>query len=225
FYSGLNLEARMTDIFEQIGETRPAVAVTESIPAAQVLQEVQFHQPDPHIWMDVGRWSLVSDAVLKTLSELDPEGQATYTKNALAYRAQLKELDDYVRQQIARIPEEQRLLVTAHDAFQYYADAYAIEVFAPQGITTQSEASVEDIRRVIALMVDRHIPAIFVESSVPPDIVEAIVEGAAAVGHKIVIGGQLFSDAMGELGTPEGTYVGMLRHNTDTIVKALLGGS
>ncbi len=223
FYNGLNLEARMTDIFEQIGKSRPAVAVAERLPQGQILAETNYNQADPHIWMDVGRWTTVIDAVLETLIEVDPIGADTYIDNAQAYRAELEALDAYVMEQISRIPEQQRLLVTAHDAFQYYSNAYGIEVFAPQGITTESEASVEDIRRVIELMSARRIPAIFVESSVPPDIVEAIVEGAAAAGHEIVIGGQLYSDAMGELGTPEGTYIGMIRHNTDVIVSALLG--
>lgn len=223
FYNGLNLEARLTDIFEQIGKSRPAVAVAERLPQNEILEETNYNQADPHIWMDVGRWMVVIDAVRETLKEADPEGADTYNANAQALRSELEALDAYVQDQIGRIPQEQRLLVTAHDAFQYFSDAYGIEVFAPQGITTESEASVEDIRRVIDVMSARRIPAIFVESSVPPDIVEAIVEGAAAAGHEIVIGGQLFSDAMGELGSPEGTYVGMIRHNTDTIVSALLG--
>jgi manganese/zinc/iron transport system substrate-binding protein len=224
FYNGLNLEARLADIFEQMARQKPTVAVGEGLPEELILTELIYNAPDPHIWMDAGRWLLVVDVVTEGLVEIDPEGEEEYRKNGEAYTAQVSELDEYVRNEVARITPSKRVLVTAHDAFQYFGEAYGIEVFSPQGITTESEASVEDIRRVIDVLVDRDIPAIFVESSVPPDVVEAIVEGTAAAGHSVQIGGELFSDAMGADGTPEGTYPGMIRHNTDTIVSALSGG-
>lgn len=223
FYGGLHLEARMTDIFEQIGKSKPVIAVGEAVPEDRVLSAAGSEFPDPHIWMDVELWSLVTEKIAEELGKFDPDNAATYEANATAYRAQLDETDQYAQDQINRVPAEQRVLVTAHDAFQYFGHAYGIDVFAPQGITTAAEAGVEDIRRTIQVIVDRQVPAIFVESSVPPDIVEAIVAGAEAQGQTVVIGGSLFSDAMGSPGTPEGTYIGMIRHNVDTIVSALLG--
>ena len=224
FYNGLNLEARMGEIFEQMGDSRPTVAVGEAVPPNERLADPRYEgQPDPHVWMNVRHWMKATEAVRDALIALDGDGEALYRANADAYLAELEALDASVEEQIARIPEEQCVLVTAHDAFQYFGQRYGIEVFAPQGISTQSEAGVEDIRQTIELVVSRHIPAIFVESSVPPDVIEAIVAGVRAEGHAVSIGGQLYSDAMGELGTPEGTYVGMIRRNTKTIVSALAG--
>lgn len=223
FYGGLHLEARMAEVFERIEESRLTVAVTRDIPEDLVLKSPNFDAPDPHVWMDASLWMYAAGTIRDTLVEMDPAHADDYRDNAEAYLAELKELDDYAREQIARIPKQQRVMITAHDAFQYFGRAYDIEVFAPQGITTASEAGVEDIRKVIDLAVDRNIPAIFVESSVPPDIIEAIIAGADARGHHLNIGGSLYSDAMGEAGTPDGTYIGMIRHNVDTIVSALLG--
>jgi manganese/zinc/iron transport system substrate-binding protein len=171
--------------------------------------------------MDVRLWMVVAETIRDHLIEMLPDRAEYIATNAEAYLAEMDALDVYVREQIARIPETQRVLVTAHDAFQYFGRAYDIEVFAPQGITTQAEVGVQDIRRTIELLVQRGIPAIFVESSVSPDVVEAIVAGARARDHQIVIGGSLFSDAMGAEGTPEGTYLGMIRANTDVITAGL----
>jgi manganese/zinc/iron transport system substrate-binding protein len=223
FYSGLHLEARLAEIFERMNGLIPTVAVGERIPEEERLTEPVYNQTDPHAWMNVALWAYTIDAIHDELVALDPANEAFYSANAEAYHEQLAELDAYVQEQIDRIPEEQRVLVTAHDAFQYFGHGYNIEVFAPQGITTATEAGVNDIRRTIELLVTRNIPAVFVESSVPPDIVEAIVAGAEAQGHEVSIGGNLFSDAMGNDGTVEGTYIGMIRHNVDTIVSALLG--
>lgn len=225
FYNGLFLEARMIEIFEQMASKKAVVAVGAAIPQAQLLVSPRYpDQPDPHIWMDVQLWIRVAEKIRDELQAFDPDHADTYGANAAVYIAELQKLDSYVEAQIQIIPREQRVLVTAHDAFAYFGKGYDVEVFAPQGISTESEAGVEDIRRTIDIVVGRGIPAIFVESSVPPDIVEAIVEGARARGHDIEIGGQLFSDAMGEAGTPEGTYIGMIRHNVDTIVGALHQG-
>jgi manganese/zinc/iron transport system substrate-binding protein len=224
FYGGLNLEARLTDVFEQMrAGGKATVAVEEAIPAEFILTEAGFNQPDPHVWMDVSLWGYVVDAISAELAALDPTNAEFYAASAAAYRTELEELHAYVQERIAEVPEAQRVLVTAHDAFQYFGHAYGIEVFAPQGITTATEAGVQDIQRTVDLIVEREIPAIFVEASVPPDVVEAIVAGAAAQGQTVVIGGTLFSDSMGETDTPEGTYIGMIRHNVDTIVGALLG--
>lgn len=225
FYSGLHLEARLAEIFDEMNESgiKTAVPVAERIPEDQRLRDPNYNQLDPHIWMDAELWAYTIDAAHDALVSMDPAHADYYAANAAAYHEQLAELDAYIHEQIDRVPEEQRVLVTAHDAFQYFGKGYGIEVFAPQGITTATEAGVDDIRRTIELLVTRQIPAVFVESSVPPDIVEAIVAGAEAQGQEISIGGSLFSDAMGQDDTPEGTYIGMIRHNVDTIVSALLG--
>ncbi|MBN8621498.1 MAG: zinc ABC transporter substrate-binding protein [Anaerolineae bacterium] len=223
FYSGLHLEARMADVLEQIGKSKPVIAVGESVPEERRLVTSDAGTVDPHIWMDVSLWELVARKIGDELAAFDAANAAAYQANLEGYVAELQALDQYARDQIATIPEEQRVLVTAHDAFHYFSRAYGIEVFAPQGITTAAEAGVEDIRRTVQIIVERNIPAIFVESSVPPDIVDAIVAGAEAQGKVVTIGGSLFSDAMGQPGTPEGTYIGMIRHNVDTIVAALAG--
>lgn len=225
FYGGLNLEARLTDVFEQIesGLGTPVIAVSENVPEELVLLEPATETTDPHVWMDVQLWMYAVEAIRDGLIDALPEREAYLNANADTYLEALEELDTYVREEIARIPEGQRLLVTAHDAFQYYSRAYGIDVYAPQGITTAAEAGVDDIRETISILVERQIPALFVETSVAPDIVEAIQAGAQARGLDVQIGGSLFSDALGESGTPEGTYIGMIRHNTDTIVAALMG--
>lgn len=224
FYNGLHLEARMADVLEEM-TGKPVIAVGEAVPANRVLTSPNLDAPDPHIWMDASQWALVAGLVRDQLIAFDAGHTEAYQANAEAYIARLTELHSYAQTEIARIPEQQRLMVTAHDAFQYFGRAYAIEVFAPQGISTVTEAGVDDIRGTIDLVVERNIPAIFVESSVPPNVINAIVEGAASRGHTITIGGSLYSDAMGADGTPDGTYEGMIRHNVDTIVSALLGGA
>ena len=157
------------------------------------------------------------------LSEIDPEHAEDYAANAEAYLAELEDLDAYVAEQAARVPEEQRVLITAHDAFNYFGDAYGFEVRGLQGISTASEASTADVQALASFIAERQIPAIFVESSVPPRTVEAVQAAVRAQGFEVQIGGELFSDAMGNPGTAEGTYNGMVRHNIDTIVSALLG--
>jgi manganese/zinc/iron transport system substrate-binding protein len=220
FYNGLNLEARMTTIFEQIGRNRPVFAVGSAVPGEQLLDDPDYeNQPDPHIWMDVKLWLLVVEKVRDELVAFDPQHEEVYRANAERYLEQLEELEAYVQEQVNLVPPEHRILVTAHDAFSYFGRGYGFEVHAPQGISTESEAGVEDIRQTIDLVVGHRVPAIFVETSVPPDVVEAIVAGARSRGHEIVIGGELFSDAMGAAGTPEGTYIGMIRHNINTIVQ------
>src|SRR5690606_26937949 len=196
FYGGLDLEARLAEVFERMGDYKPTVAVGEAIPEEKLLRDPVYNLPDPHVWMDVELWMHATERIRDALIELDPAHETLYQENTDAYLEELKALDDYVHEQIERVPRRQRVLVTAHDAFAYFGRAYDIEVFAPQGITTTSEAGVEDIRKTIQIIVERNVPAVFIESSVPPDIVEAIVEGAAAQGQEVRIGGQLFSDAM-----------------------------
>jgi len=224
FYNGLHLEARMADVLERTGGNRLTVAVADSIPEERRLFSAQFGTlPDPHVWMDVSLWMLAVEAIRDNLVEFDPAGAAEYKANAEQLLSELSELHDFIIDETVTIPEGQRVLVTAHDAFSYFGEAYNLEVIAPQGISTESEAGIGDIRTVISAVVERNIPAIFVESSVPPDVIEAIIEGARSRGHEVKIGGQLFSDALGDSGTPEGTYMGMIRHNVMTITAGLKG--
>jgi manganese/zinc/iron transport system substrate-binding protein len=196
----------------------------ETLPEELLLEEPDLSVPDPHLWMDVSRWMLVVEAIADVFSEYDPANAEVYAANAEAYLEELEELHQQVIEAIASIPEERRILVTAHDAFQYFGDAYEIGVFAPQGITTEAEVGVEDIRATIDLLVTREIPAMFVESSVSPDTVIAVIEGARARGWEVALAEpELFSNAMGTPGTFEGTYIGMIATNTNTIVGALGG--
>lgn len=225
FYNGLFLEAQMEDILEQIAENKPSVPIAGRLDEGRLLQSVNYADEfDPHIWFDVSLWAETTDVVRDTLKEMDPENAADYDANAAAYRAELEELHHYVLEQAARVPEQQRVLITAHDAFNYFGRAYGFEVRGLQGISTQSEASTADVQELARFIAENEIPAIFVESSVPVRNIEAVQAAVANQGFDVEIGGQLFSDAMGDAGTPEGTYVGMVRHNIDTIVGALLNG-
>lgn len=220
FYNGLHLEGRMGDILVKMARNKPTVAVAERIPEEALLKTADETE-DPHIWFDVSLWMQAAEVVRDSLIELDPAGKAEYEANAAAYLKELETLHRYAREQIATIPAQQRVLVTAHDAFGYFGRAYGIEVTGLQGISTATEYGLADVQNVVDLLVTRKIKAVFVESSVPKRSIEALVEGAGAKGHKVAIGGELFSDAMGAAGTPEGTYSGMVRHNVDIIVKAL----
>ena len=225
FYNGLELEGRMTDIL--VGMARsgtPTVPVAENIPPDRLREPPEFAgKYDPHVWFDVTLWQLAAQRVKDELAAFDPGSEAAYQANLDAYRAQLDELHAYVQSELARIPEDQRVLITAHDAFGYFGDQYGIEVRGLQGMSTATEATAGDIQELAELIAERRIPAIFVESSVPPATIEAVQAAVQDRGFDVVIGGQLFSDAMGAAGTPEGTYLGMVRHNVDTIVGALVG--
>ena len=222
FYNGLHLEGKMGDVLEKIGERKPVVAVAEAIDNKQLLKPTAFEgNPDTHVWFDVSLWMQAVEAVRNALVEFDTANSAEYKKRADAYLAKLKELHEYSKKQLATIPKARRVLVTAHDAFGYFGRAYDVEVLGLQGISTASEYSVQDVQRLGDIISKRGIKAVFVESSVPSRSVEAVVQRSQAKGHALRIGGTLYSDAMGRAGTPEGTYLGMVRHNVDTIVKAL----
>lgn len=225
FFSGLGLEAGMDSVLRQAAERgRPVFAVTENIDPAYLKYAEEFQEhPDPHVWMDVAAWSECVQFVADQLAEYDPPHAADYRANAARYRGELAELDAYVRRVIAGIPEPQRYLVTAHDAFEYFSDAYGIQVRSVLGITTESEAGVEDINALVEFLVSHQVPAVFVESSVNSRNLEAVIEGAARRGWTVRVGGTLYSDAMGAPGTYEGTYVGMIDHNATVIARALGG--
>jgi manganese/zinc/iron transport system substrate-binding protein len=223
FYAGLLLEGQMTDILAKVGRSRPVVAVTERLQLAELIHDAATQHHDPHVWMDVRGWMKAVAVVRDALAEFDPENAAGYRARAEAYLAELKALDDYTRKVIASIPEDQRVMITAHDAFSYFGRAYRIEVMGIQGLSTESEAGLKDINRIVDALVRRKIPAVFVETSVSDKNVKALIEGARSRGHAVRIGGELFSDAMGKAGTYEGTYIGMIDHNATVIARALGG--
>jgi manganese/zinc/iron transport system substrate-binding protein len=225
FYNGLHLEASMGKVLERFNESgATTVAVAEAIDPEKLQAPPEFEGfYDPHVWFNVAFWMDATTAVQNALAEIDPAHADDYAANAQVYLAELAELDAYVAEQAARVPEEQRVLITAHDAFNYFGKAYGFEVRGLQGISTASEAGTADVQDLARFITERRIPAIFVESSVPPRTVEAVQAAVRAQGFDVQIGGELFSDAMGSPGTPEGTYNGMVRHNIDTIVGALLG--
>ena len=226
FYNGLNLEGQMADILVQLAGDRRVVALGTAVPDEQRLDVPGFSgEYDPHVWFDPTLWMMAAQGVAETLAEVDPENADAYQSNAEAYIAELEELDAEAMEALSAIPDEQRVLVTAHDAFGYFGNRYDIEVVGIQGLSTETEAGVGDLQRVADLIIERGIPAIFVESTISPATIEAVQAAVDDRGEEVVIGGQLYSDAMGEADTPEGTYIGMFRHNIDTIVTAYAGDS
>lgn len=225
-YNGLHLEGKMGDILVKMARSRPVVAVTEPVPDEALREPPEFAGLyDPHVWFDVMLWTRTVDPVVEALANVAPDGAEAFRQAGDAYEAELRELDDWVRGRIEEIPPEQRVLVTAHDAFGYFGRAYGVEVVGIQGISTLAEAGLQDVERVVDLVVERRIPAIFVESSVPRQAIEAVQAAARDRGHEVVIGGQLYSDSLGAPDSPEGTYVGAVRYNVNTIVDALTGRS
>lgn len=220
-HHGLGLEGKLGSALAGQSRRVPVVAIGDRVAAVYPVEGHAHGAPDPHVWMDVAAWTIAADELAGMLAAFDPAGAAVYTANLKAYRTELKAMDDYARETLARIPAERRLLVTAHDAFFYLGRAYGIEVMGVQGLSTESEAGLADIRRLADVLVARRVPAVFVESTVPDKNVRALVEGARARGHEVRLGGTLYSDAMGPAGTYEGTYLGMIDHNVTTIARAL----
>ena len=223
FYNGLHLESKMSDILAKMSGDTKTVAVADAIDRNLLLTPPEFEgQYDPHLWFDVTLWMKAVGRVRDVLSEFDPDGTVMYWSNAERYLAKLAELHAYVKERAESVPPEKRVLVTAHDAFNYFGKAYGFEVRGLQGISTATEAGIADVQELATFIAGRRIPAIFVESSVSSRSLEAVQAAVKSKGFDVEIGGELFSDAMGNDGTPEGTYIGMVRHNIDTIVKALL---
>jgi manganese/zinc/iron transport system substrate-binding protein len=225
FYNGMHLEGRLADILVRYARRKPTFAVTEGLQAAE---DPRLREPeefaghfDPHIWHDASLWSECVRYAAKQLQAFDPPHADQYAANAEAYIAQLKSEHERIKLRLAAIPSQRRVLVTAHDAFGYFGQAYDIEVRALQGISTVSEADLGTVQELIDMLVDRKIKAVFIESSVPRRNIDSLIEGCQDRGHGVKVGGELFSDAMGQAGTPEDTYLGMMRHNVETIVRAL----
>ena len=224
FWHGLNLEAQMKAFFDGLGRSKPVVALGETLPKEVLLSDQgNSGLPDPHVWMNPRLWKGIVTAARDALARIRPEAKADFEAGAATYLSELDRLADYADRAFASVPAASRVLVTAHDAFNYFGKAYGYEVMGIQGVSTESEAGLKRIEDLVRVLVERRIGAIFVESSVSDRNVRALIEGAAAKGHKVVIGGELFSDAMGEPGTYEGTYLGMIDHNATVVTRALGG--
>lgn len=221
-YNGLFLEGKMEDVFRKLERTRRIAPVAEAVPPAQLLSPsgLSGHH-DPHVWFDVSLWIHASRRIFEQLVALSPENEAEFTESFERLRRELVELDAWVSEEVRRIPEEKRVLVTAHDAFGYFGRRYGIEVVGLQGISTAAQAGLKDIERVVNIIVDRGVKAVFVESSVPQRNIEAVKAACIQRGHQVEIGGQLHSDSLGPAGSGADKYVGMVRHNVRTIVNAL----
>ena len=225
-YSGYALEGQLGEVLEAMAERKPTVAVSPTAISPTDLIAVQdLYGIDPHLWMDASLWTRIAPVIADTVAEAAPDCAADMADRATAYQDQLAALHGWIADSIASIPQGQRILVTAHDAFAYYGRAYGIEVAGIQGISTESEAGVADIRDMVDVVVDRGVPAVFIESTINPRTIQAVIDAAAQRDRAVTIGGELYSDAMGEAGTVGGTYVGMLYENTMTIVEALGGAS
>lgn len=224
FTSGLMLEGRLEDTLNKISMTRPVFAMTSRLPKEMLLSpDGAGGHPDPHVWMDVAAWANCLEVLSTGLSESMPEQADAFRLRANAYQKTLQALHEYGINSVTSIPEDRRILVTSHDAFNYFGRAYGLEVIGVQGLSTESEAGLQRINELVDLLVDRKVAAVFVESSVPRKNILALIDGARSRSHDVRIGGELFSDAMGPDGTYEGTYVGMLDHNITTVTRALGG--
>lgn len=222
FYNGLHLEGKMGEVLEKLGHTKPVIAIAAKVDTSLLHRVPQFNNNyDPHIWFDVKIWSEAIKSIGEFMSGYDESNKEMYLSNQSTYLSTLDTLNSFVLSKIQEIPETQRVLITAHDAFGYYGDAYDIEVKGLQGISTISEYGLRDVADLVDFIIERKIKAVFVETSVSEKAINAVVEGCNEKGFGVKIGGNLFSDAMGQKGTFEGTYVGMVTTNTNTIVESL----
>jgi len=223
-WSGLGLELQLRDLLARLAARVEVVAVAEAVPADRLLADPAYPaHPDPHVWMDPARWAFAAARTAEVLAARLPAAAPAIAAAHDAFAAEVAALDTYAREVLATVPPEARVVVTAHDAFSYFGDAYGFEVLGIQGISTDSEAGLARIGELVSVLVARRIGAVFVESSVSPRNVRALIEGAAAQGHAVRIGAELYSDAMGPEGSYEGTWLGMIDHNVTAIARALGG--
>ena len=224
FYNGIHLEGKMADLFEESAKKKHVFAIADGLLPEDIRKEIQTNTPDPHIWFDVQLWIKCLEFVNAKLIEIDPDNISIYETNKKKYLATLNELHQYVKQQADKIPKEQRVLITAHDAFGYFGNAYGFQVRGVQGINTVAEANSGEIGALATFMVKNKVKAFFVESSVPRKNLEKLKEVAALLDPNFMLssGGELYSDALGPKSSPAGTYEGMVKHNIETIVKALV---
>lgn len=221
FYNGLHLEGKLVEVFEKM-KNKKTVAVSDAIDKSTLIGSDYFASNyDPHIWFNIEYWKQATQFVVKTLSEAIPDKTETFQANGEKYIAQLNNLKSKVEAKISEVPNAQRILVTAHDAFNYFGKAFNFEVVGLQGLSTATEAGVQDVQKLSAFIIEHKVKAIFVESSVPKRTIEALQASVKSKGHDVTIGGELYSDALGNTGTIEGTYIGMFEYNVNTIVEAL----
>lgn len=222
-YSGLHLEGKLVEVFEKMQKQNiKTVAVSDALDKKNLIGSTLFASNyDPHIWFDVNNWKLITVYVEKQLSVAMPEHKQFFETNAKLYLQKLETLQQEVEAEIATLPEDQRRLVTAHDAFNYFGKAYKFDVVGLQGLSTATEAGVQDVQKTAAYIIDNKVKAVFIESSVPRRTVEALQAAVNSKNHDVKIGGTLFSDALGNPNTPEGTYIGMFKFNVHTIVSSL----
>ncbi|WP_405574862.1 metal ABC transporter solute-binding protein, Zn/Mn family [Winogradskyella sp. Asnod2-B02-A] len=223
FYSGLHLEGKLVEVLEQMESTnKTTIALSGTLDKKTLIGSEYFASNyDPHVWFDINYFKQFAEKTASVLSEKDPKNASKYEANEKAYSLKLDELQRNIKETIASLPKEKRVLVTAHDAFNYFGKAYGFEVVGLQGISTATEAGVQDVQKLATFIIDKQIKAIFIESSVPKRTIEALQASVNSKGHDVKIGGTLYSDALGNAGTLEGTYIGMFEYNVNTIVNAL----
>jgi len=222
FYSGLHLEGKLVDVFEKMGRNTNTIALAEVLDKNKLIGSEYFASSfDPHIWFNIQYWKQLTSKLTSELSRLNPENTGYFETNKAAYMKKLDLLENEIKQTIATLPKEKRILVTAHDAFNYFGEAYGFEVVGLQGLSTATEAGVQDVQNLAKLIIDKNVKAIFVETSVPKRTIEALQQAVLSKGFQVEIGGTLYSDALGNPGTEEGTYLGMFRYNVNTIVEGL----
>lgn len=220
-FNGLDLEGKMGEVFENI-KGKIIFAVTENIDESELLDfETNPGFFDPHVWFDLQIWKSATNRMAQGLKELDPDNAQTYDANLEKYLLEIEELDRYIKGRVEELDQDKRILITAHDAFKYFGNRYGIRVMGLQGISTDSEAGTSDIRELADFIVEKQVKAIFVESSVPRKNIEALQEAVRAKGFQVEIGGELYSDSTGDVGTPAESYLGTVKENIDTIVNAL----
>lgn len=222
-YTGLHLEGKLVEVFEKMQKQNiKTVAVSDALDKKKLIGSTLFASNyDPHIWFDVANWEKITVFVADQLSAARPIDKAIFQANAKAYLLQLKKMEDEIKAEIQTLPVEKRRLVTAHDAFNYFGKAYGFDVVGLQGLSTATEAGVQDVQQTAGYIIDHKVKAVFIESSVPKRTVEALQAAVNSKNHNVVIGGTLFSDALGNPESPEGTYIGMFKYNVHTIVSAL----
>ena len=221
FYNGLHLEGKLVEVFEKMKNIK-TIAISDALDKNTLIGSEYFASNyDPHIWFDVTYWKQATKFVTDKLSEAIPEKKAIFQTNSDAYLKQLNALHQELETTIETLPEEKRVLVTAHDAFNYFGKAFSFNVVGLQGLSTATEAGVQDVQKLSSFIIENDVKSIFIESSVPKRTIEALQAAVNSKGHNVTIGGSLYSDALGNLGTIEGTYIGMFKYNVNTIVNAL----
>jgi manganese/zinc/iron transport system substrate-binding protein len=222
FYNGLHLEGKLVEVFEKMKANKTTIALGESLAKETLIGSDYFASNyDPHVWFNIQYFKQFSDKVTRVLSEKDPKNASNFAANNLLFQKKLDLLESTIKNTIAKLPEEKRILVTAHDAFNYFGKTYGFKVVGLQGLSTATEAGVQDVQKLSNFIIENNVKAIFIESSVPRRTIEALQAAVLSKNHEVTIGGSLYSDALGDSGSLEGTYVGMFLYNVNTIVNAL----